>query len=519
MEGSDGFHSRYEAALARFNTLIALALRRMEGAYDQLDAPRIAYLAELFRVQSLEEDDEARFSSDERELFMASSAGLEARGLEEAINWRGDPTRRWADKTRETTEGFLHLCRDMRAVGDLDGMMAMWSDTAEELFEVAGLVIDPLANEPMRQLCRALNDAAISTYELKLQRLAGDAVSTPAQPVPPEAVKVAQENLKAPKEATRLLNIFDGYAAAQKLTPGVRSEWRRYIQRLINDLGHDDAKRITADHLLDWRDHLLSDPSRSGKLRDPVTVRDKYITSVRACLNWAVEERLLSSNPALNIKVRVPKKAKLRDRDFTLAEAKAILTATLEPPPARLAISNARARRWIPWLCAYSGARVNEMSQLRKEDVVEIEGIWAIRISPEAGTVKNKSVRVVPIHQHTVDQGFLEVVASLDDGPIFYDQHRQRVQGDDNRHFKKVGERLAQWVRKDVGIIDPGIKPNHAWRHTFKTMSYAVDIEERVVDAIQGHSPKTVGRAYGRAPLTALAAAIAKIPRFKVEGS
>jgi integrase len=29
------------------------------------------------------------------------------------------------------------------------------------------------------------------------------------------------------------------------------------------------------------------------------------------------------------------------------------------------------ARRWVPWLCAYTGARPGEMTQLRGRDVIE----------------------------------------------------------------------------------------------------------------------------------------------------
>jgi integrase len=162
---------------------------------------------------------------------------------------------------------------------------------------------------------------------------------------------------------------------------------------------------------------------------------------------------------------------------------------------------------------------VNEFSQLRGEDVKQMEGHWVVRITPEAGTVKAKEARIVPLHEHLIDQGFLDMVQANGPGPLFYDPSNQRVQGDGNRHFKKVGERLALWVRNEVGIKDPQLQPNHAWRHTFKTLSADLGIEERVADAIQGHAPKTTGRTYGRVSLQAKANAIAKLPRFEVPGA
>ena len=515
LEGSPGFFSRYEDARKEFERLVATARRRLEGAYDTLDGPQIAYLAEVFRVERLEEDEEARWSPDERDLFNNVAADLQSRGLSSAINWRGDESRRWADKARETLEFMLPVYKDFRAIGDLKGIVKFWRDEALELIDTQGLIVDLSAEEPVQRLCRALNDAAIGAAQDKLRRLGGDDVPTPlmpdlARPIVPQR----SSNHRLP-----MLETFDAYAMAQGLTPGVRVEWRRYVSILIEFVGHDDAAQLTADKLRAWRDHLLNEPTRNGSPRKAVTVRDKYITPVRAMLAWAVEEQKLSVNVAADVTVRVPKEAKLRDLSFTDSEARAILTATLQPSNGRMSPSYVRALRWIPWLCAYTGARVNECTQLRGKDVQEIEGIWTVRITPEAGTVKGKEARVVPIHAHLIEQGFLAMARDNGPGPLFFDPTLQKVQADSNRHFKKVGERLAGWVRNEVGITDPALQPNHAWRHTFKSLSYDVGIEERVVDAIQAHAPKTTGRSYGRPSLKALAAAIAKLPRFDVPGS
>ena len=66
-------------------------------------------------------------------------------------------------------------------------------------------------------------------------------------------------------------------------------------------------------------------------------------------------------------------------------------------------------KRWVPWLCAYTGARPGEMTQLRGADVIERDGVHAIRITPAAGTVKGGTARIVPLHEHLIAQGFLRV--------------------------------------------------------------------------------------------------------------
>lgn len=76
-------------------------------------------------------------------------------------------------------------------------------------------------------------------------------------------------------------------------------------------------------------------------------------------------------------------------------------------------------------VCAYTGARVNEITQLRGEDVSEVNGIWTVHITPEAGSVKTGEARSVPLHPHLIELGLVEVLSGTK-GPIFYDPVRHR---------------------------------------------------------------------------------------------
>jgi len=512
---SPGFLSRYEAAAAKYDWEVALARRKLAGAYDQLDAPTIAYLAEAFHVEQLEDDEAARWDTGERTMFKSIAADLDARGVDQHNNWLGHENARWAMKTRETLEAFLPEYVALRANGDMDGIVEMWRDEALDLAEARGLTVNPEDHTAISNLCRALNDAAISSGKDRLGRLEGADIPTPPEPERP--VKGRAKASKGP--AVPIMTTYDTYALASGMTVRVRNEWRTSIQRLVDHIGHDDAASLTADDLRAWRNALLQEPVRGGKLRSPVTVRNKYIRPVKAMLEWSVQEGKLATNAADKVTVTVPRTITLRQKDFTAEEAKAILAATLQPPPARMTEGHRLARRWIPWLCAYSGARVGEFAQLRAEDVKEAGGIWYCNITPDAGTVKTGEAREVPLHAHLIEQGFLDIVKAKGTGPLFYDPGQQRVANEGNRHIDKIGERLGQWVRNDVGITDKAIKPNHAWRHTFKTLAADVGIGERVADAIQGHAPNTVGGTYGTVSLKAKAAAMALFPRFEVPGS
>src|SRR5205823_807148 len=110
------------------------------------------------------------------------------------------------------------------------------------------------------------------------------------------------------------------------------------------------------------------------------------------------------------------------------------------------------------WLLAYSGARVGEMAQLRKEDLSREGKLWIIRITPEAGTVKNDEPRRVVVHPHLVDMGFIKFVQAAPSGYLFL---RPADDGDVLGPLQGIKNRLAEFVR--ALVTDRAVDPNHGW--------------------------------------------------------
>jgi integrase len=245
------------------------------------------------------------------------------------------------------------------------------------------------------------------------------------------------------------------------------------------------------------------------------------LNAANTVFRWALDQKRVSRNPFEGIKVAVPKKKKLREtRVFRADEARIILSAAsaiTETPTAHEA-----CKRWVPWLRAYTGARLGEMTQLRGSDVIQRDGIHAIRITPEAGTVKGDEARVVPLHEHLIGQGFLKFVARRGKGPLFYNPTTSTAAADPTKEKKpraaQARQRLATWVR-ELGVSDPHISPNHAWRHTFKQIADRVGISERMSDYITGHAPKSVGAGYGPPTISDMAHALRSFLRYKLKGS
>jgi integrase len=486
---SPGFLGRYTAADDEYAKVVARAQKVLAGAYDRLDAPMLAYLGKLFETRWLEREEAER-----REGRDGWAALIEG-GWDEWL----DEFRRWY------------------AEGDREEAVAFWGNDGRQLLLEQSIDLDPSDDNAFSLLCLELNEAALRVSAVSRARLSGQLV------VNPEIHAAPSKRVAAPAAPyVPLLSTFDAYAASVGMTPRIRKEGRNYIAKLITFLGHDDAARITSREVGAWRDQLLVEPAQRGGQRSPVTVNDKYLATLKAMLGWAAKKgrELLPENVAAGIRAEVPKRSKLRERHFSDSEAKAILAASLVPAPPKMAPGNRLARRWVPWLCAYTGARVGEIAQLRVQDVQQVDGIWTLRITPDAGPVKNKEYRVVPLHEHLIAQGFLAIVEAAENGAIFYDATMRRSDEDHNRHIDKVGEKLAKWVRDDVGIKDRGVKPSHAWRNLFKTIAVDLGVLPRVSDAITGHAlPRgEVGRTYEGPFLKTCAEAIGRFPRFEVEG-
>lgn len=350
-------------------------------------------------------------------------------------------------------------------------------------------------------LLQDMGDLWISLAQLMERRAQGDYGPDPVADTLP-ALEAAPR--KAPT-AVSIAGLFSEYEASGAASPATLKKWRPVVSKFTDFLGHDDAARVTVADVNAWAKALIAKPL-SVK-----SVRDGYLPAISVLLGDAAARGLIPFNPAAGVKVRGPKTVQLRSRSLTDEEAETILKAALGPHPKSLSEGHALARRWVPWVCAYTGARVNEITQLRAKDIRKEQGVWVIHITPEAGSVKTHKARMVPLHSHLIEQGFHKLGKEGDDTPLFYDPQAHRGGTEGNPQFKKVGERLAKWVRS-LGI--EGVQPNHGWRHRFKTVARSVRMDPEARDAIQGHAPKTEGQAYGEWPLDALRSEVEKLTRW-----
>lgn len=346
----------------------------------------------------------------------------------------------------------------------------------------------------VRAVARALQQASEELEKAKAGTFVGPAPSfvTHSQPI-------AHAIPAKPVVSVKFGDLFKGWATEKKPMAKTLYVWERLIKQLEEFVGHSNAADITPDDLIRWKVALIEE-GLSGK-----TIRDSKLAPIRAILQWGVDNRRLPANPAERITMGIKAVAGKGRRTFTDDEARTILKAAMAETEPHF--------RWVPWLCAYSGARISEVCQLQRQDIHQYEGIWVMKFAAESGHLKTAgSERAVPLHPALIEAGFLLFVDTVKSGPIFKDLTPDRF----GRRGGNGTKLLSRFVR-DLGLDDKRLGPNHSWRHRMKTLARRYGIEQDIGNAITGHGRRTVADTYGEFPMEALLRELKKIPTLQLD--
>jgi len=280
--------------------------------------------------------------------------------------------------------------------------------------------------------------------------------------------------------------------------------WTKIINKLIAHVGHDDAAVVTEADLIGWKNKLVS----SGL--SPTTIKN-HLTVLRTLYNFARDNKRIPASPAAGVKYRAKPDPRKKRRTYTEEDARRILVAARDENEAHL--------RWVPWVEAFTGARLEEpkvylFGRLKRIAREWLEGGYfrCIRLDNrgEDGSLKTEgSERKEPLHPALIAEGFLDYVHFLPKGgPLFPGITPDRFGSRAGNGTKTIG----RWIRERVGITDPRKAPNHSWRHYFKSVCREAGIEEEYHDALTGHKGAgSEGREYGEYYVRVLYREVCKI--------
>jgi integrase len=167
--------------------------------------------------------------------------------------------------------------------------------------------------------------------------------------------------------------------------------------------------------------------------------------------------------------------------------------------------TTAAALFWMPLIALYSGARQEELAQLRVADFHVAEGLgtyYEIHDRDENRNVKNsESVRNVPVHPALRKLGLLRYVDSLREAgeTLLFPKLTARKNGERAPAVSHAFGRLCD----ELGLTDDGLV-FHSLRHTFITYARESRVGDDVRRAITGHAEGDVHGDYGEHTLREL---------------
>lgn len=241
--------------------------------------------------------------------------------------------------------------------------------------------------------------------------------------------------------------------------------------------------------------------------REPSTVNQKYLALVDAFFGWAVGGGVLKENPAAGIRaeIRRSRVRRLKRGVFSIEQLTKIYSAPLFTgcvsaariyEPGRVIVQD--HRRWLPLLSLFTGARLNELCQLRVKDVREVEGVLCLDLNEDdRRRLKTiASCRLVPFHPELHSLGFPAYVASLSaDGPLW----PELVTSSTDYRSDPVSKWFVRFLTETLGETERRAArlSHHSYRHTMKDRLREFGVSDRIQDAFLGHETSHVSAGYG----------------------
>ena len=321
---------------------------------------------------------------------------------------------------------------------------------------------------------------------------------------------------------------WEQWAVDQDRTIHTSIDRESAVKHFVNLHGEKPIGDYTREHVREFRDalrrtrpHLLGkmmlkeafDPNANftdeGMLA-PATV-SKYLTGISAIFTFAMTElEWIEKNPASNIPIDA-RKGPPPKVHFNEDELKRIFHS---PVYTGCRSSHFRYQAgevvfkdelyWVPLLAIFTGARLGEICQLRKEDLVESkDGTYYLRISLETDdrnstkstkrTKNSNSIRDVSLAQILLDLGVTDLFENaLPNTQIFPNLKRNTL-----GKFGAFGQQVNRMIDR-AGADGKRVSFN-SFRHTMKHHARQIlGYNKQAVDYITGHSPLDVADAYGQ---------------------
>lgn len=358
----------------------------------------------------------------------------------------------------------------------------------------------------------------------------------------PSEAPLSFDTTRHPREENKLSEVFESWARRARDTDGdsrdVRKrigEYQATINRFIELLGDLPVQHIRRRTVEEFQGLLRRLPSKGEGIRSlnaheqiakadaldlprlsTVTIKNRLM-ALSSVLSYAVRMEYLGENPVTTSGITqqlakasskaartAPRRSYNRDELVQIFSSPIFRDEWVSPRA-----SFGRAWYWLPLLLCYSGARREELAQMRASEVKTSEdGVTFLDLmstsdedTKDGRTMKTLgSHRAVALHPDLIELGFLDYVDGLPKNGQLFPLLTPNPEGWYGHNF---GKRWSEYLKKVVSLQSP-VAPSHGFRHAFKTMCREASIPEEIHDAMTGHDNGSVSRRYGERQLLAL---------------
>lgn len=321
-------------------------------------------------------------------------------------------------------------------------------------------------------------------------------------------------------------DIIDRWAAERGVVPKGKDTHRSVAEWFIARAGRKSVELYTRQDVLAFKDRLLAEGQT-------VSNTNMKLSRLRTLLGWAYQNDLAPANVADGISVKQADSGKNKRLPFSLTDLQTLFSGAVYTRGDRPNAGYGEAAYWLPLLALYTGARLEELAQLRVSDVrleryPDQDGLmgsgWFLHITEatdedgQENRLKNAiSERMVPVHPEIQRLGFIAYVQGLTDqrGRVF---PLLKPNGYGRRSALWASRWFQNYLRKTCGITEKR-KVFHSFRHTFKDYARRSGLAGDVQRQLMGHAGKDVADGYGSGyDLHSLAVAMAtyRIPGLTI---
>lgn len=302
----------------------------------------------------------------------------------------------------------------------------------------------------------------------------------------------------APKSSSiKLSEAVDRYSSAKTLAGEWSSktidEYRQLYDFLIKLVGDKPVAQITRDDARNVQVTLKQLPPSINKTKkykgltveeiiklgdEPRSVDtfNKQMIRFSSLFNFLVNEQLIDKNPFKALAVKPKTNDKKKRRRYTDDELVNLFT--------RLPREENHLH-WIPVIALFTGMRLEEICVLHSEDIKTFEeGNEHIHVIHSHRVKKTEDAeRYVPVTKELIDFGFLEFVATSQNGRLFKSLKPNK--------YDKYSRKFSNWfdnTRKELGYYKLTPKLDfHSLRTTLATRLNREGVLEIHTAAILGH--------------------------------